>query len=219
MTTLNDLESMAAAADLSNAESISKLTDAVLTYPHFHQIPSGVVSLLKTRAELAETKYLQQMNPGVREEDIVTAVNEIASALRLPDHARTTRSQIREIRIRALATYPHLMGRHLGRKDASGRLSLSESLSPLQATHLLLCLVDVKFTLPQYQLTPAEWEAEHQYGAKTYNTGSKAILTVRSNNSPRTHDLYAALTQGIAGISDADGLTLAMKTAKHLGIE
>jgi len=108
----------------------------------------------------------------------------------------------------------------LGKKDSSGKLHMPQTLSPLQATHLLLSVIDVKFIVPKYQVTPAEWEAAHQ--AEIENTGAPTATssnpTVRTNHNPRSYELVQGVNEALAYITDADAISLAETTLKRLGV-
>lgn len=223
--TRDRLESIAA-----GPRNDSALTDAVFAYSSqiswmnstgsktegAGAVPDAAIALLKSRISNAETAYWQGAHPGVREADIVIAINELADTLHLVEHARTTPTQVHDLRVSTLVTFPRLMGRHLGAKDASGHFHLSETMSPLQAVHLTLNLIDMKFTLPEYQVTPAEWEAAYAAPKKPEAAGFR-IYSPWQN--PRTLELHESVGKGLEGLTEIDAVELALRTLKHLGVE
>ena len=105
----------------------------------------------------------------------------------------------------------------------------SAMMSPVQATYLLLTLIDVKLSSPDYQLPPDEWE-KTKYGPMMEElTKSKEFKESGQISNPDTRsvrispfspndELRAALSHAVSQMSLTDGLDVIDQAFATLGI-
>jgi hypothetical protein len=210
------LDEAAAALDASNPRTVSDVVKSALSIGHHLSVPDLVSTWLTPRVEAAETAYWIGVQKGVKESDIVGAVNDLADTLKLPQYAKTSASQIHHLRVKSLLN-PRFMGARIATRDQQGRgFHLSDSMSPLQALHLTLTLIDVKFLMPEYQFSPAEWEANHD---NIESASSHGPANVRSSDTVRGMELTQSVADGVSGLSDAEGLAMLAKLMRNFGID
>jgi hypothetical protein len=220
------LESLAATLQSGDLQSITRMGDGVFAIPHFIDIPEIAISLLKEKFMGAEDAYWRGQHPGVHERDVVTALNALADALKLPEYAKTAPSQVRTVRMKMLYTHPRFNGLRFGNKSVSfgGKVgALPDTMSPLQALHLALTLIDAKFTVESYQVTPAEWEKMRAKNLRAEASSSQGIAPQTSpriyfTNSPQTLELHRRLEAAFGSISDLQGLRMVVQTLNDLGV-
>ena len=109
------------------------------------------------------------------------------------------------------------------------RLSLSKTdLSPAQAAHILLVLVDQKIMNPDYQLPPEEWEKTQYQTAmdkmlkyKELRESGRLKTTVTADlqvSSPSSRDLRSQIYDAVSQMSLTEGLDLVNETFGIAGI-
>jgi len=156
---VNDAAKQASQGDEQSLELLAK---SILDYPRAFPKPAAPVALLlQNRLARAELAFRNGKIPGIKESDLVDLVNTYADRLQAPVEARTTESQIRILRMRLLLGTPLLMGTGMAHSDMKIGESISDTLSPMQAFHLLSTLVDQKLINPEYQVPPDDWEVAH----------------------------------------------------------
>jgi hypothetical protein len=134
------------------------LASDVLDFPHCFELPSAVKIVLKPRARNAHKAYTSGQVGGVHEQEVVLLINEAVAALDAPAFAQVNAHEVRVIRMKLVSDSPVFMGHGLTTANAKVGGSVNPYMSPLQATHLSLMIVDQKFLTDEYQYEPAEWE-------------------------------------------------------------
>jgi hypothetical protein len=207
----------AAAAFSADPTQVSALADAVFAVSHFddvslRQIPGPARAMLKSRFVAAEEAYWSGQRPGVTEQNIADALNVLATGLSLPEFAQTTQGQVRKLRMQMLSWNPVFLGRGVVHKNpAGGAAPISETMSPLQAFHVALTMIDQKFGNPIYQLTPAEWEARKS-APQTVKSG-----IYHRGNTPRIAEIQDRFIDARDSLSEAEGLGLLLEALGKLG--
>jgi hypothetical protein len=123
-----------------------------------NSIPAPISGALKDRLVYAEMRYRQGKGAGVTEQNIVDFTNMLAQQLDLPAYTHTNLAQVRSMRMALIHYNPTFMGYGI-QPDMKPGDSISQNLSPFQATHLLLEVLGHKISDPTFQLEPSDWEA------------------------------------------------------------
>jgi len=203
----------------SDPESIRAFTDEIFNFPRaFPRMPETMENEVKDRLARAELEYRQGRKQGVHERDIVELVNSMADKLGAPSYAKTSLPQVRVLRMRLALASPAFMGTGLSHQHMNVGESVNESMSPLQAVHLLNTLIDQKFINPEYQLEPGEWEKTHlERSIKTIQQAQVLQASDQPGNRPpkasvhvisRKRDIHEALSKGISSLSLPDAMNL-----------
>jgi len=222
------IDEKARALDTNDEASVRAVADAVFNYPHVvARMPADVESGVKDRLVRAEADFLQERKSGVREEDIVLLVNNVAEKFKLPEFAKTSKKQVRALRMNMVLASPVFMGRGMARGDMKPGESIGQELSPLQATHVLGVLIDQKFLDPNFQVPPEQWDRDGHRKEVERIQERQALLKSNpqvqhrfgTRDNPKRHDLEAAISQGANSISSGDALSLIETAFKTLKIE
>lgn len=233
VATPRTIENKASLATADDPNSIRALVDEVFNLPRaFPRMPASVEGMVKDRLVLAEISYRQGTKPGVREQDVVDALNNLAEKLGGPPHSKTAPSQLRVLRMWLALSEPKFMGTGLARQDGAIGESISSTMGPVQAAHLIATLIDQKFMNPDFQVTPQEWEggslqkvtekiqAAQARVAAVQKTGQPtATLRASSFSTEKRRDLEQSLYPSISSLSTTDGLNLVQQTLAKLRID
>ena len=198
-------------------QSIRALTDELFNFPRaFPRMPSPVEAVLKHRLVQAEIKYRQGTAPGVREGDIVAFVNHLADKLQAPAFAKTNLRQVRVLRMSLVLASPAFMGDGITRQNMHVGDSINDTMSPLQAFHLISSMFDQKLLNVEFQTTPEEWDQNHYSGSvqklqeaqRFQQSGQPATRHVKLQHNSSFRDLHDAVYKGIGSLSFSDSLNL-----------
>jgi hypothetical protein len=201
-------------------QDIAALANAVFALPHFalmEDVLLEAINIVRQKFAAAEQGYWKGQHRAVREQDIVAAVNGVAAELNLPEYAKTSQAQIRHLRMgMRLRMNPRFMGLRLVKAPQPGeKATLLDEMSPLQAYHLVLSLIDQKFVEPFYQLSPEEWE-QRSHTAPAVRSGPRITTTW---DNPRAVETQERVREALGSLSDAQGLAILFRTLTALGIE
>lgn len=107
------------------------------------------------------------------------------------------------------------MGVRAFRQDGKG---ISEYMSPVQALHLSLTLIDQKFWDPKYQVDPAEWETQLAQGKiprALPDPQAGSTYSVRAHNFPRARELDRRLNATLSSLSTYEGLKMVLDMVRN----
>jgi hypothetical protein len=226
------LEDKAVAARAGDEASVRALAEEVLNQAHgLPQAPSEVLAPIVDRLVYAEVRYRAGTGAPVEETNVVPMINGLVATLGLPNYATVDSPQVRFVRMATLRLTPKFMGEGALRPAMKVGEEINHSISPLQAVHLALCVIEQKLFNPDYQLGPGEWEAHqasldlarwqaHQQASQaglTGNPSNQPHLEVLSN--PKAQTLLNAIGSAQANMASTDALTMAHRTLDVLGIE
>jgi len=108
------------------------------------------------RIAQAEIAYRQGQHSAVHEQDVVNAINNLASTLGAPAWTHTNQAEVRRLRVRLFATLPKLFANHEP-PDAKGLHSLlSSKMSPIEASYIATTMLCMKVFYSDFQFTDAE---------------------------------------------------------------
>lgn len=210
--------------DKLTKSEIGATADAVFAIPHFgliQQIPASVIAFVKQRFAAAEEAYWNGQHDGIQDKDIVGALNKVVAQLNLPEYAKTSQSQVRQLRMILLQMNPHFMELMIAKESPTGEpTAISDTMSPLQAYHLMLTLIDQKFITRSYQVTPSEWENRSSQSSSPVQPAARPTQPHISTNwdNPRIFEMQDRLRQGLSSLSDAQGVETLIQTLNALGI-
>ena len=215
-----DLDGAARLANGRNDDdSVRGLANAVSNFPRaLPRAPEVMENVIKDRLVRAEIAYRNGAHPGVLERDIVTLFNSVADRLGLPSYAKTSAQQIRVFRMQLALSLPAFMASGMARGNMKVGESIPETMSPLQAAHLIDSLLNQKVINPEYQVEPAEWEKSHLPAAMARIQQMQQLQASRQggNHSQkaelhafhRRRDLYNSLLQAGSNLSFVDAMDL-----------
>jgi hypothetical protein len=213
----------------SDGNSVRALIDEILDFPSsFGRIPPIMREIIEQRLVDAEINYKLGRTQGIEEKSVVQIVNTLADKLRLSDSARTTLHQVEVLRFSMELSSPDFMPPPTS-QDESAALSLSKTdLSPAQAAHILLVLIDQKILNPDYQLPPEEWEKTQYQTAmdrmlkyKELRDSGQMKTTVTASfraSSPSSRDLRSQIYDAVSKMSLTEGLDLVNEAFGIAGI-
>jgi len=149
----------------NNEESaVRALADEIFNIPELALIPTEDREAMKARVLSHELAYRSGNSEGIREENIVLTVNELADKLGAPDFARTSALQVRVLRASFLHRYPNFIAQETssGGKilEASIGDSVSPTMSPLEGVYMTALMLEQKILNENYQHPPQEWVEE-----------------------------------------------------------
>jgi hypothetical protein len=222
------IEARAHAMHADDLDSVRAVADEIFNTPHvLGRMPADVESRVKDRLVRSEIGVLRGTRPGVREEDVVTLFNTMADRFNLPDYIRTSKKQVRALRMSLALGLPTFMGHGLADQQMHVGDSISSEMTVLQAAHLSAVLLDQKFLNPSFQVPPAQWDREsharevqdlkdRQELLKSARKGEHHIL-VRPN--PKRGELHDAISKGTASLSNAESRDLMETALKILKVD
>jgi hypothetical protein len=204
----------AAANFTSDSTKLPALVEAVFSMSHIqgadlNQLPAPAASSLKNKFAMAERAYWAGQRSGVTEQNIADALNGLATAFALPDYAQTTARQVRKLRFYFMTQWsPGFLGMGVVvHKSAEGATAIPNTMSPLEALHIALTMIDQKFVNPEYQRTPEQGETHAVAGI--YHAG----------NTPAIAEMRDRYYEGLAALSDAQILEITTTALGTLGVQ
>jgi hypothetical protein len=230
------IENKASLATAEDPTSIRALADEVLSFPHsFPRMPGAMETVVKERLVNAELMYRRGDRQGIQEDRIVQTFNNLSARLGGPPHSFTTPSQIRVLRMWLALAEPKFMATGMTREGATPGESINPNMGPLQAAHLISVLIDQKFTNPDFQVSPQEWDQVSRQKVTDEIFASQVRLAeIRANpaaprrtttlmakpySPDRRRELEQSLVRSISALSVEDGLGLANHVFTALGID
>jgi hypothetical protein len=159
------LDDVGAAAYVTNPDTVKTLVDEVFNFPSYIKLPPGVDAVVKSRLTNAELAHMRGENPGVEEQSIADALNMVADKLSAPIEAKTSQKQIRYLRRHLQLAEPTFMERGIRRPGSQD--AINSKMSPAQAAHLIMVLVNQKFGGdPSYLQAPDDWDKNYEQKIK-----------------------------------------------------
>lgn len=212
MSPYSQIESKAKLADPSNRQSIQDLAHQVLIQHHVYSIPDSVAGVLEDRLTDAEIRFRNKTGRGVSERQLLDFMNLVAVKLHLPEYAKTTPAQLRNLRMRLSISSPAFMGTGLTDHGLTKGDSINVVMSPLQAMHLFNVMVDQKVLNDLYQdpsidIVRAEEQRHKERQQKALAQGRKSYVAEARVN-PHGLEMLNALAQGANSLSVKDALDI-----------
>ncbi len=210
------------ALEAQNGEeyAVRALADEVFKAAEFADIPTKDRELMKARVLSHELDYRSGSSEGIREENIVLTINELADKFNAPDYAKTSALQVRVLRASFLKDYPNFIAQETsgGEKilQASIGDSVSPTMSPLEAVYMTALMIEQKLLNEYYQYPPQQWvdkvynkavERWQADSARTDATKEEGEITYRltaPTNLDQRAEMRRCLTDGLATLLSSD---------------
>jgi hypothetical protein len=149
------------------------------------------------------------MHAPVHEGDIVKAVNNLANAVEAPAWVRTNQAEVRKVRMGLLTAYPRLFASEEPPDDSGHYKAVSESMRPVEAAYIAVCILYQKHYNADFQFTDEE---------KAQNARLDAA-TVKARHLERTQFFGSLLGGQSSQVSVRDLQSAADYFFDDLGIE
>lgn len=151
-TAFQHVNALASRARSQDKAAVRAVTDAILDRVSPISIPEA--HSLRERVFRAEDGFRHGRHGVISEEALVSAMNDLASAIDAPKWAKTNQAQVRLFRTMLKPHVPQLVGTQPG---GVGRYGLASEMSPAETVLVALALVSAKATQPSFKLEPDQW--------------------------------------------------------------
>lgn len=221
--TPGSLEEKARKAKDGDEDAIRDLADEVF-YRYGQMLPTEVADKVKDRVVRAEVEYKKNGKGSVRETDVVKAVNFLAEKFNAPEFAKTDLRQVKVLRARLRPGLPSFIApdpeEKKGLKKKLGE-PMNPEVSPVEATCLLLVMLNQKALNDEFQQTPEEFavRAKRKPSWLERNPGGPSVVMNDPRNIEKTRAVIRAAVQGISHMSIVAAINLADDTLNKLGIK
>lgn len=203
-------------------EAIQDLTGELMSQYGWDDAPGALRDSVKDRLVRAEQKFHSGNNKGVSEVDVARAVNGLVVKFNGPAYARTSPSEVREVRGRLLPYLPDFVGRgrvERGKPQSKKPKSTIEEMSPVEAAYTTMTVLHQKLYNPEFQLTQEErravWIEKHSKSPRSAGqAGSQSPIGVTG----RQQEMEGVLRRA-ASTPLQDLVSLPDKMLDTLGIE
>ena len=204
------------AAKGGREEALHDLADEVFKTVGLNEAPAGMLDAVKDRLVRAEISYRDGKDEGIPETNVVKVINGLALGLKAPEYAKTSRYEVRKLRVSALSALPNFIadGQHPKKVGAS----ISEKMSPMEAAFVTTLLLRQKLSNPEYQVTHAErlskWAEKH--GAKK---NDKANGWKAADATAREEEMEKVIAKGVSELSPLALLNAPSRALDVLGVK
>ncbi len=202
--------------------AIQDLTGEVMSQYGWDDAPAAVRDSVKDRLVRAEQKFHNGNHKGVSETDVARAVNGLVVKFNGPEYAKTSPSEVRELRGRLLPHLPDFIGRgrvEPGKAHDKAPRSTIEQMSPVESAYVTMAVLHQKLYNPEFQLTQEErraiWVERH---SKSPGSGGKADSQPSPSATGRQQDMEGVLRRA-ASTPLQDLVNLPDKVLDTLGID
>lgn len=172
---------------------------------------SGSVPDRLVKAEMA---FQSGKASGITDDKIVTAVNQLAQRFQAPPYAYTDVNEIRRLRLKMLAVYPHLIGRGSASKRDDSKPHFDATMGPIEAFHITATLLFQKISNPEFQFSAQELRSAQNAS----NADATSALADRVGRGDRTKEIQQVIRKGASSMSFRDMLSQSEQTLDNLGI-
>jgi hypothetical protein len=206
----------------SDKAAIQDLTGEVMRQHGWDETPADLRDSVNDRLVRAEQKFHNGNHKGASETDVARAVNGLVVKFNGPEYAKTSPSEVRELRGRFFPYMPDFIGRgrvEHGKAPAKNPNSQIEEMSPVEAAYTTMAVLHQKLYNPEYQLTQEErrvaWIKKH---ASTPNSAGQAGSQPSTTATARQQEMEGVLRRA-ASTPLQDLARLPEKVLDTLGIE
>jgi hypothetical protein len=203
--------------------AIEDLTDEVMSQYGWEEAPATVKDTVRDRLARAEEKYHKGNRKGVSERDVARAINGLAVKFNAPEYAKTSPSEVREVRGRLLPYLPDFIGRgrvENGKTKTKKPHSTIDEMSPVEAAYVTMTVLHQKIYNPDFQLTQDErravWIEKHSRSPRSAGSAAPQSST---SPTPRQQEMEGVLRRAGSTIPMQEIVSLPDKVLDTLGIE
>lgn len=220
-----EIEAKAKRAQNGDENSIRELTDSIFE-SYLAALPDAIRQHVKERLIRAEVKH-RQGKKGIKETNIVKAMNQLADVFGAPEYAKSSPLQVRVLRAKLKEELPSLISpedesQH-GLKKRVGH-DLKADVSPLEAITILTMLIQQKMLNPDWQLTPREYAESIR--KKPYrptvigDAGQReARIVLDKRDRQKSQDMMLLVGRKVTRLSPTSVSELVESSLDALGIE
>jgi len=205
-----------AARDIGHGDdpvAVRALVNAVLADNGIDEKIVATSGSVPDRLVAAEMRFQKGEAPGIPEESVVKAVNQLALRFNAPTWAHTDLKELRRLRLEMLTVYPGLIGRGSAATRDDTKPHFERTMSPVEAFHVTATLIFQKITNPAFQFSRQEIDAAPQQDKATLSQ-----LTEKVKRGDRTQEIIGAIRETSKSMSLRDVLDLSEQTLDQLGI-
>lgn len=222
------VEEAAKKAKNNDEKAVRELADAVFDYAG-GQMPESVSDGMKDRLVRAEMNY-RKGKKGIREEDIVQTVNELADTIGAPAYAKTSKLQVKVMRVKLMGDHPSFIAQERDDKKKGLKKKIGDTInpevSPLEGAFITMMMIQQKVLNEDWQKTPEEYAAtlntKHSKEVKSVAEGQEIkgrLVAKKAKNMEKVNEMMETISKGLGRLGAADALNLADKSLDTLGIE
>lgn len=202
-----DAQLVAASSPTATQTQVQTAVDAMFSFVAVNPSVADAFSITSQIVN-SQMQWNAGSYPAETEDNVVSAINNLAAAWSLPSYCTTQAAEVRQLHSALVQSFPQFL---LG--DASTRLFgqpagtplVRTSFSPLEATLLFLMMAHQKYSNPQYQMTPTEFT--------TYKTALANGTTL-----PTVQDRTAAVNAAVnTATANTSAMTLLQQANNALG--
>lgn len=209
--------------DPKNRATVEELYDAVMGVNHVVNIPDSVKTALKGPLVNAESAYWSKIKPGIDENDVVKAFNNIVTTLALPDEAKMTLGQFQVIRHGLFVNFnPRFMEKDVPLPDdVIGAAKANPRMSPLQTMHVVMSVMDNKLSdiSGRWMITPEEWEKlDKSQFSRPHPPGAKLVMRPGDFRTDNAKQVEIKFRRAMYKMTDLEGLTMLQNALSTLGV-
>jgi hypothetical protein len=216
---LGQLNDKAKAARADDEKSLRALADEVFNTADLNSAPAGMLDAVKERLVRAEIGYRNGRDEGIPEINVVKVVNGFAREFKAPEYAKTSKFEVRQLRVRTLLLLPNFIAD--GRRPAKVGDSIAERMSPMEATFITVLLLKQKLSNPEYQVTHAErvskWAEKH--GGRKNETAKQSKAKDADDSSARREEMERVIARRTSEISAFALLNIPSNALNVLGVK
>lgn len=210
------LDAKAKAARGGEEGAVRDLADEVFKTVALDQAPAGMLDAVKDRLVRAELAHRNGKAEGIAEVNVVKVINGLATEFKAPEYAKTSRYEVRKLRVRTLPLLPNFIAD--GQQPKKVGTSISEKMSPMEAAFVTALLLRQKLSNPEYQVTHAErvsrWAEKH--GAKKAEKANQS----KADDAPgRQEEMERVIAKGASEISPIALLNIPSRALDILGVQ
>jgi hypothetical protein len=221
--TPGSLEDKARKAKDGDEEAVRDLADEVF-YRYGRMFPTEVQDKVKEQVVRAELEYKKNKKGGVRETHVVNAVNFLAERFDAPDFVKTDHRQVRVMRARLRPEAPSFIAPDPeGKKGLKKKVGqpLNPEVSPLEATCLMLVMLNQKALNDEFQQSPREFAAsvKRKPSWMEKDRGGPTIVVNDPRNIEKQRSVFRAVARGAGNMRTIDAINLADDTLHKLGVK
>lgn len=139
-----------------DAMAAGALADAVFAHHRLDSEVSMLIPTMKDRLVQSEVDFQNGKHKGITEENVASAVNDLADRFGAPDYAHTDVQEVKRLRVRMLTLFPGLIGRGSAATRDDSKPHFDAVMSPIEAFHITATLIHQKVFNPEFQLSQRE---------------------------------------------------------------
>jgi hypothetical protein len=199
--------------------AIQGLVDEVFLANGLDSHISASATSIKDRLIAAELDFHNGTSDGIDAEKVAVSVNQLVQRLKLPAYANTNAGEVKKVRVRMLTLYPDLVGRGSAARRNDSKPHFEDKMSPVEAFHVAVTLIQQKVFNPEFQLTTQELKEKSAQAGTAGQAKTKSVASLQNPSiGERTHEMVAAIRQGAAAMSFRDMLEQSEQSLDLLGI-